>query len=399
MNRDSRVPIVILTILVVGVLVSVAVIAYLIISQQQEGASPAEGGEVLALLDGELRIAYVTDQSREDESSAVYMAEAQDGEQRSPAVQRVAGSKQGVCLLPAWSPDGQRIAYTVQEPGDNGVLWDDDDRMQVWVAAADGSEQIRISDAIPEQLLVNWLPVAWFPDGKRLAFVTIRETEPGAMYREHNTFHIAQADGGGIEQSIQLPLEIRSVSLSPTGDEVLLIVWQTYEEFERGVYVISIETQEITQVYAGAVHVAGWSPDGTEIVVGTDLSQQVLILGPDRTPRWAVDLGEYPVEIAWSPDGSRIAVGTSSDNTQYTSTALYIVSVETGETNRLLDETETSRLSWSSDGNRLLFDTIDGLREGGDLPSATLWIYDVPSGELEQLTDGEAYAGMGTWAP
>jgi Tol biopolymer transport system component len=404
MGRKNQSLIVILVVLAVGVLLTSALTIYLVNARQQENSDPAEPGEDLNLLLASTKptaaalIAYTTNQSDEDEFSAVYVMDADGGEQSSPSPRRVAGSDQGMCILPSWSPDGQRIAYTTQVPGESGSLWDGDDRMEVWVAAVDGSERVCISDAIPDALMANWIPVNWFPDGTRLAFVTIRESKGDSRYSEYNTLHIARADGSGIEQSIPLPLELRSASLSPAGDELLFVVRESYDEFEQGVYVLSIESQKITQVY-GEARVAGWSSDGTEIVVGTDLSQQVLILGPNRRPRWAVELREFPVEIAWSPDGSHIAVGSSSNNVQYTSMALHVIAVGTGEIVTLLDETENFRLDWSPDGSLLLFNTIVGTRQGANLPVAILWVYDVASGELKQLTAGEGYDGMGAWSP
>ena len=38
-------------------------------------------------------------------------------------------------------------------------------------------------------------------------------------------------------------------------------------------------------------------------------------------------------------------------------------------------------------------------RPGVDLPYADLWLYDVASGELEQLTLGGGFDGLGVWSP
>ena len=65
--------------------------------------------------------------------------------------------------LPAWSPDGRRIAFASNRDGNS----------EVYVMHADGSHQRRLtrhpaSDAFP----------AWSPDGKRIAFLSAAPGRP-----------------------------------------------------------------------------------------------------------------------------------------------------------------------------------------------------------------------------
>ncbi len=60
---------------------------------------------------------------------------------------------------PAWSPDGTRLAYVAVREGN----WD------IWASALDASEPQRLTD----DLAMDWAP-AWSPDGSRLAFVSNR---------------------------------------------------------------------------------------------------------------------------------------------------------------------------------------------------------------------------------
>jgi dipeptidyl aminopeptidase/acylaminoacyl peptidase len=61
---------------------------------------------------------------------------------------------------PVWSPDGTRIAFQAFE----GDGWD------VWVANADGTEQMAVTGGPGDELS----PV-WSPDGARIAFLTSEE--------------------------------------------------------------------------------------------------------------------------------------------------------------------------------------------------------------------------------
>ena len=98
-------------------------------------------------------------------------------------------------------------------------------------------------------------------------------------------------------------------------------------------------------------------------------------------------------EIAWSPDGAHIAVVASENYREGEATALHLVALETGEVTTVVDgEGWLFWLNWSPDGNRLLF-TMGEMRQWyeTDLPYADLWLYDVASGELEQLTLGGGF--------
>ena len=185
---------------------------------------------------------------------------------------------------------------------------------------------------------------------------------------------------------------------SPDGKEFLFLIRVSYEEFEQGVYVLSIEDQELTRVYDEGRAVA-WSPDGEEIVVGSSLSQQVVILGPDRELRWTGDVEGFPVEVAWSPDGVYLAVGTAPSKAQYGATTLHLVTIETGEIVTILEDMDNGNLDWMPGGDLLLFETTVASSGGENQSSTNLWVYDATSGERAQVTSGEGYCGMGTWSP
>ena len=83
---------------------------------------------------------------------------------------------------PAWSPDGQSIAYESE---------DEDNRLQIYLVRADGSE-------LPKRLTHNAPSKrrpAWSPDGGTIAYVTIT---PFPLQKE--TIHLMTAGGDYLEQ-------------------------------------------------------------------------------------------------------------------------------------------------------------------------------------------------------
>ena len=87
-------------------------------------------------------------------------------------------------LDPTWSPDGARIAFThVADTNGNGYL-DGQDTGEIYVMNADGSDMTRLTDN-----LANDGGPAWSPDGTRLAFWSTRDA--------NQEIYVMNADGSG----------------------------------------------------------------------------------------------------------------------------------------------------------------------------------------------------------
>ena len=143
-----------------------------------------------------------------------------------------------------------------------------------------------------------------------------------------------------------------------------------------------------------------WSPDGSEIVIGLRLTQEILITDGGQNSRSLTTMeNKFPIEVVWSPDGERIVVTTSPSLEVFHPTDLYIVSVETGEVTTVTqNEYQIFTPNWSPDGRFLLYTTTRGGRDS-NLPYATLWIYTIESGEITQLTPGTRLDSGGVWSP
>lgn len=104
---------------------------------------------------------------------------------------------------PAWSPDGTKLAFTVERPRG---------RWAVHVANSDGTDDIRLTDSGKD----SGSPV-WSPDGSRIAFDQFTDAN-----RRQQIF-IMNADGSSVRQLTRDPAwSCAHPAWSPGGDQLVI---------------------------------------------------------------------------------------------------------------------------------------------------------------------------------
>jgi Tol biopolymer transport system component len=217
-------------------------------------------------------------------------------------------------VSPVWSPDGRQLAVTVWHGGSMG---------RAAVVHPDGSGfRVLTPGKKLDAAAASMVCSAWSPDGSRLlcsvdsyqyaleGIYSIGVDGTGLTRLTHSPFHdtvgAAGECGGGDSEADYSPDGTRFVFMrkrcgtgpDPSSDEA------------GALYVANTDGTGLRRITAygeakthpgGSVH---WSPDGTEILFGSQ-DRQLRLIHPDGSAMTAVNLppGGKAVGPAWSPDG------------------------------------------------------------------------------------------------
>jgi Tol biopolymer transport system component len=221
------------------------------------------------------KIAFERFESCDDpDLNTIYIASADGSDERRLT--------EGWSHLPAWSPDGKRIAFA-----GNGDLY---------VINVDGNGQRRLTSGGG----LHDYP-SWSPDGARIAFV-----RDGEIY-------VANAYEGGQEKLTRSPgVYAGDPAWSPDGTKIAFNGWSS--GFLSGVYVMNPDGTGQRKLADGPF--LAWSPDGAKIayIMGGDL----YVMGSDGSGqrRLVKDASAvYPrgVDPVWATDGSDIFFASRRD--------------------------------------------------------------------------------------
>jgi Tol biopolymer transport system component len=177
-------------------------------------------------------------------------------------------------FLPAWSPDGTKIAFTRELGGST----------EIFVMNADGSEVTQLTG----DRTVNDEHPAWSPDGTHIAYTSGTD--------EHQDLYVMSANGSDFTRVVGGPFFSADPAWSPRGDEIAFICDTDLclvgaEQGSRPTQLLGTRPKESSP---------RWSPDGRSIAFARFPGGVFLFdLETKRTSSIPVD-GET-FTISWGP--------------------------------------------------------------------------------------------------
>ena len=232
---------------------------------------------------------------------------------------------------PVWSPDGSRIAFIsdrdIPEDEVSYYYTYTATRGGLYTMAPDGSEVREITPSLGNRVALH--PPAWSPDGQRIAFVVHEGSLPLRHYDyrprkidEPWSIYTVRPDGSDLKKVSDTlsapswsPDSQRIAFANPHGDGIALFTMAADGSDTRFVASIPSQRDHIPESTPW-VKTISWSPEGSKILF---TCATVCVVDTRGSP-----IGEAPHILslwdssvpAWSPDGSRIAVRGAIGNRQ-----------------------------------------------------------------------------------
>jgi dipeptidyl aminopeptidase/acylaminoacyl peptidase len=201
----------------------------------------------------------------------------------------------GTASLPAWSPDGAKVAYLDKD--ESGLK-----QIFIQLVADSGRDPVSLTSQIAE---VD--AFAWSPDATMIAF---RALVPG-----QDELEAIKAEPGMPDIKVARRIRYRQDGVGWRGDSFYHL------------FVLNIASKEVTQITNGEGDdgTPNWSPDGKQIAYITDQNSErettskteLYVCNADGASRtqWSGEM--FMAEsVAWSPDSKRIAVTGGRDKTE-----------------------------------------------------------------------------------
>jgi Tol biopolymer transport system component/DNA-binding winged helix-turn-helix (wHTH) protein len=302
---------------------------------------------------------------------------------------------------PTWSPDGQRVAFQSEPLRDLGTNAATLPPSTIWICALDGGPpQPLTRDGSPPGGHGN---PAWSPNGDHIAFIA-SDINLSKLWTVSLEGELAQVPNAGFSPESGWAQRLYDVVYLPTGDELYFTghgtdfygVWSASLTSSTGE---SSEPRLVKKSVSPAIRYLGFSAGGRKLVyAGVVTSSNVASVSlstetyePTEPPRLLTHHTNWRNYVPrFSPDGRTIAferyvTGQASD--------VWLVDADGGTERRLTTHPmPDSAPRWSADGRRVIFLSSHEGRFG-------FWSIDLVSREVEFLHPVSPHWGFPALSP
>ena len=237
---------------------------------------------------------------------------------------------------PAWSPDGQHIAFSSNRDSDH----------EIYVMEKDGSNPRRLTD----NLALDEHP-AWSPDGRSIVFRSSRDGN-GEIYA-------MDSDGSNPRRLTDNSASDEFPAWSPDGQHIAFSSNRDGSNYE--IYVMDSDgssLRRLTDNLASDRHPA-WSPDGPDgqyIAFSSNRdgsNYEIYVMDSDGSnPRRLTNHRRDHKSPAWSADGQYIAFSSNRDGNY----EIYVMEKDGSNPRRLTNHKQGDvQPAWSFDGQHIAF--------------------------------------------
>jgi len=277
-----------------------------------------------------------------------------------------------VAVDPQISPDGEQIVY-VRRSGD---IMTDRNRASVWIVDSDGAEHRPLLTGT-----TSFSSPRWSPSGDRLAYVSEAEGRGQELY-------VRWMDTGQSALISNLAEAPAAINWSPDGR------WIAFTAF------VKVDSKSFAE--------APKAPDGAEwappVVVIDSLNYRsdgsgysepgfshVFVLPAEGGSPRQITSGDFDHEgpLSWSPDSRQIVLSANrNDDWEYKprNTDLWLIDVASGDMTQLTDRDGPDMApAFSPDGGQIAYLGYDDRKMG--YHNVDAYLYDIDNGDSRALTD------------
>lgn len=212
----------------------------------------------------------------------------------------------GLFFDPAWSPDGDTIAFYFYPQADSRNTLGMTDGIYTVDSQGENLKQVV---ALPYARTASGTDLSWSRDGKQLLYLRSDE-------QRRQWICIANSDGTG-EQLVREVPEIKEAAWSPDGRRIAFIA--ASPDSWSALYVMASDgtgVSQITDSQAEGVLGMAWSPDSRRLVYSSvtsaDYGNRLTIINADGSAPQVTNEAARYYRMAWSPAGDWLVLVTDA---------------------------------------------------------------------------------------